>query len=214
MTEELAPGHRCGVRLTRHGVLQLADSGDLSIRAGDAVVVADAQGEELATVVVAPDQLLECDGLPSVTVVRLATEQDLLRFGQRAAADRGLLATITGQPGSSARALDAWLTPDGGRLHLLVGPPGPADADKLSFEIARLLGLPVDVHVGETIASSVSVSGPIGSRMRSHWANFLVAPGSDATVRNDLAVSDFSAAEFIQRIFGVAGATRPGGRSS
>lgn len=60
---------------------------DLPLAPGQVVVIALSEGEALATVVVAPAQLLEQEGAiaPSAKVLRSATEQDILILGRRPA---------------------------------------------------------------------------------------------------------------------------------
>lgn len=214
----------CGIRFNRADLLVLADSNDALVRPGDVVVVrsvlpsaspsAAGEGpeERLATVVISSEQLVAGE-LPErleARIERVATEADLVSFGRIAAGRLLALRSAAGAPDNAPS--DAWLTPDGGRLHLLFPDSDGADWRLVAFDLAAILGLPVEVHLGRSFADSICATGPLSvgvpaasPRGQGEHRELRLGTGISAQPGSDILGAEEvvrTAGEFIERIFG------------
>lgn len=165
--------------------------------------------EVLATVVFTPTQLLENEAgaSASVRVLRLATPEDVMPFGRRAAQALGFTErarTILAEADPRSQVIDAWLSADQARFTVAVGPMD-CDAGAVARRLERELGLPVVLTRRESGAAAaggfVEATGVLAAGLIPDLADWLAEPGVEPTVRSLGSTRDVTARELIDRLF-------------
>lgn len=181
------------------------DPGGLDLSPGQVVVAEISDGPRLATVVVGAGQLVERPegALPTGRVLRIASQEEIVEHGRRAAADLDAprrAAEVCTDRGQVARAEDAWLSPDGSVLEITlnraVDDPGP-----LARDLGRAFGLPVRLSCLED-GRRRALTGPSAAGLPEGWADWLAPPGAEPTVSQaEPGSREETASEIIDRLF-------------
>lgn len=225
MTPE--PRSLCGVRFDRRAPVRFVDPGGHALEIGQIVVIERVAVEpplplpaagpspatarrgrvraalrlSLATVVLRPDQVIEreIDPHASGRVLRIATEEDVVAFGRRAAAALQAVAqtnALLAEKEADARATDAWLSPDGARLWIALDRP-LGDARLRARDLARQFGRDIELWLQDR-----PLTGVRAARFSFEDSGWLALPDDPPTVRLALrSERDSNAGAFIERQF-------------
>ncbi len=136
----------CGVRLTRGSPVVFVDPCGLTLNPGQLVVVALPEGETLASVIVAPGQLVENEALMEARgrVVRVASAEDIVAFDLQHGAEPDAIAPMHAdlEAAGLPPGWSDWLVPPGAEPSVLRTPETNAEPRSARAFIDRLFPEP------------------------------------------------------------------------